>query len=435
MIEVFNENGEDVEVIEIDYIEEIEERVWTTQVDLIIIGDNVDTEQHYEKRGQRNTYLYQQVMALKDDYNVTFVTERQLNDMLIKKLMESEFYSIVPITVIESFYEPPSNKNELKELFGGGRLDLPKSKEHKNEDDYLEPPTKTSNLFLPQMQALEIMNQRESIVSVFWSPIPNVGAGTVMRAMGSLLASQGRKVLMIEFDWEYPKLARTTGLTHSSKNLKAALNYMQNNEGLAIQDFVVNNKIADEDLPLNHKEIKARLKKMPGTLFALSRNAELTYEEPINVTDQRIVERIFYQARKAGFEHILVDVASSPNDIFTILSLLVADERFAVVDDSFSTTGFFKMSMETLTNIDITEESFDLIITRIRDGLSGSEIAEYYDMTPILTLPFDDEAAFAQLDLTLELSDTYMDPLKAFLKRYGLNMNMMKEKPKKKLFG
>lgn len=274
------------------------------------------------------------------------------------------------------------------------------------------------------------------LVSVFWSPIPNVGVNSIVKAIGYTLASLSRKVLIIELDTELAKLARTTSLTHSEKDIYKALTGLETQQDNAIVQNIVNKDLAMEDLPFNFKQARAKLRELPSELYVLSRNSKISKKDEPTINDESVIERMFYQAKQSGFRHILVDVPSSPHNLFTTLSFLYADERFAVVDEHYGTSGIFKNAMEELDEILFTKDDFELIINGYTDEEILEHVREVYDMTPVLEIPYDDEIVTNHHNLLLYGGEVFMDEINQFVTRYGVAMEE-KEKKKKRfaIFG
>ncbi len=453
IIEILEKHtGKSIQVFEADYLEEVSEKVWDVAPDLVILSDTINSHS-VSNKGQKDIQIYNAILELKD-FNVNYIVKgKHLTNPVIKKLLNQEFYSIVPCNYLETLCKVPTTKEEVERLLEDENfvpeIEMALDKKEVTEDynAFVTPPTvvaspqtvekamnsyrEESEAYLPiKKEAIsDYISTNRPIVSLFWSPIPNVGVGSFIRILANTLAAQGRKVLMLEMDWEYPKLARQTALTHKTRNLKNALKSLLNGEK-QIEDYVVNNQIAEDDLPHTHKQAKLALRELPHSLFALSRNAEISYEDDFDFDDDQLIIKLFYACKQAGFQHILVDVPSSPNNLFTSLAMLSADEKFLFVDDAFTTSGIYRNSMKALEELDITEDQFQLIINKTRDEFPASEIAEFYQMAPVLSLPFDEEMFYYQVKLQLKAGKEYMNNVNAFAKRYGVSP--LEEEKKKK---
>ncbi|MFF0828870.1 AAA family ATPase [Brevibacillus sp. NPDC003359] len=433
------ENQVIIDSDEVDYLDDLKELIWSKMPDMIFVSDRIATRSPIDNKGKFDAYLYNFIMDLKD-WNLVFMVERPLQDSLIQKLFESEFYKIVPFTDPEKILALPTTREDVEKAFKSDNTYFPQSRSRVTDKAFIAPPSledsfddSNSPYYPHAIQSIDrIVDYSKPTVSAFWSPIPNVGVGSFITALGNILARGGRRVLIIEMDWEYPKLARRTGLSHKDRTLKGALVRMLNGEK-GINGFVVNNKVAEDDLPPTQRAIKQRLRNLPDTLFALSRNAQLHYEPAMELKDDRLIERLFFEAKQNGYHNILVDLPSSLSE-FTLLSLLSADERFAVVDDSFATSGIFKMAMQAYKALEMTEEHFQLIVNKVQEDASAAEVSKFYDMTPIVTLPFDSEMVTAQLDLKIEYGKAYMQQVRSFAKRYGINVDETMMPKKKGLF-
>ncbi|WP_374724090.1 hypothetical protein [Calidifontibacillus erzurumensis] len=451
IIEKYEETYNEVNVTEVDFLEDVQDKVWDVNPDVIIISEKVSTRENHSSIAKHYIHLYQFVTkTLKDFETVFIVHSKGVNSDLVKKFIENEYYAVIPYERLDILPQVPQNKKDVIDIFGGVQeivLNPLAAERSSEEDSFIEPPTKfaepknkdktlfipnsTDNkqqryIYLPNTTKVDLskLNTITPIVSLFWSPIPNVGVSSFIKALGYTLASRGKKVLIIELDWEYAKMARTTGLTHKDRHLKAALNSISSDDFEGIEGFIVNNQIAEEDLPYNYKHAKVRLRELPSSLFLLSRNADLEgYEEEPEFDDDTTIEKLFYYAKQAGFENILVDVPSSPQNVFTMLSMLCSNEMYAFVDENFSTSALFKLAMYSFNAIDIHKEDFHLIINKTREesGITAQYIAEYYEMNPVLSLPFDDEMIIQQLDLRLTGGKEYMDKVNVFANRYGIN--------------
>lgn len=413
-------------VIELEYIEDVEEKAWESNPEYIFISDDIDSKNNSKNNGRIEPLIYQAIVALNDTFDVIYVTERKDSDPLIRKLLEKGFFRF---SHKEDPLDIPGTLEQATRLLLRD-IDIPSA-----------PPTGGAVLDLPTrttaLTTTHYVDESRSIVTAIWSPIPNVGAGTFSRALAFTLAKQGRKVLLMELDWEYPKLSRTTALTHTDRNLKNLLrNISRLGKDVSIEDYVVNCKIAADDLPHTHKQAKLQLKKLPTNLFVLSREATARYEEEPELPDERSIDRLFFECKRAGFQHILLDLPSNPNNLYTMLSLLAADEKLAVVDESFATSGFFKMAMQAVEAIHISADDFELVVNKVRASLTAQEVSEFYDKTPSLALPYSDDVGIYQLELKMELGEDYMKHIKGFVKRYGIATDEIekKEKPKFALF-
>ncbi|CCF16497.1 hypothetical protein BLGI_4466 [Brevibacillus laterosporus GI-9] len=435
-------------VLEIDYLEDSISKVMEFNPDLIVVSDQVKTRKPLEKKGKRDAFLFQQIKHLQDWDTVFLSYQRNESDNLIGNLLEKDFFNIISVSRLESIIDLPKTKEDVRQLLGDDDLHI-LVKESNEECAFVPPPIMPSSQSddFPNNQKRDIylpsftnhwdrqINSSRAISTVFWSPIPNVGVGSFIRSLANYLGSCGRKVLIIEFDWEYPKIARQTGLTHHERTLRGALTRIANNEE-GIEGFVVNNKIAEDSLPHTHKNVVSRLRLLSSNFYVLSRNAELKFEEPYEIQDEKLIERLFFEAKEAGFQHIFVDVPSSPNDLFTSLSILAADEIIAIVDDSFSTSGIFKIAMQGFESIGVEEKEFQLIITKVQDGSNGADVAEFYGTTPAAILPYDPTMVVAQNDLRVVYGDDYMKNMKTFARRYGITSEEIENSDKKKtLFG
>lgn len=395
------------EVSELEYIEDVEEQAWATGAQHVFIGDAIESRNN----GNIEPLIYQTILALKDTFEVTFVTDQAKSHSLVRRLLEKGFYKV---SSMESPLETPRTLAQAAEVLIKD-VDIPAPVSMSN-GKVLDLP-----LNMGKSQPVHYVDESRSVVTAIWSPIPNVGAGSFARALAVTLAKQNRKVLLMELDWEYAKLARTTALTHSDRNLKNLLrNISRLGNEVSIEDYVVNAKMAEDDLPHTHKQAKQRLKRVPASLFVLCREATARYEEEPELPDARAMDRLFFECKRAGFQHIIVDLPSNPNNLFTMLTLLAADEKLVVVDDAFSTSGFFKMAIQALESIKLTADSFELVINKVKPTLTAQEVSEFYDKTPTLTLPYCDDMSLLQLELKLEYSDDYMKPVRNFVRRYGL---------------
>lgn len=446
-----NEIGH-VQFQEYDYIEDVEDAIWDHNPDLIIISDQLRTKS--KNNVLSDIELYQFIKDTRQERDVLFLVNEHRNagDRLVSKLVKDEFYSILPI-VHPIVKDAPDSLESFSAFFSNEHLP---SLNHKNapsldedgEDDFFEePPTilndeqqQTPNkmeFYLPNVQDHQGSSRNSGfmnrpIVSVFWSPISNVGCSSIMRSLGMELANNGRNVLLIELDYMTPKLSRMTGLTHQHRNLKNAIQGMTM-EDKRISEYIVNNKLAEENLPHTHKSVKLRLRDLPDNLYALSRSTEISFENEPSIDDDNFIEKLFYQAKEDGFQHILVDVASDPNSLMTMLPLLFADEKYAVVDESFSTSGLYKIAMDAFAKIEIEPEEFNLIINKTREAFTGKDVAEFYDdASPVATIPYDEDLLYAQLDLKLYGGKPYNQAIEAFARRFGVQQSMMSEPVKKK---
>lgn len=403
------------EVLELEYIENVEEKAWAEGPQQVFISDDIESQTN----GRIEPLIYQTILALNDTFEVVYITDRQKKNPLVRKLLEKGFYRFA---TKENPLETTKNLKQATEAYLKD-LDIPASV--LPNDNNLDLP-----MSMGKLTPIQYVDESRSIVTAIWSPIPNVGAGTFSRALAVTLARQNRKVLLVELDWEYSKLARTTALTHTDRNLKNLLrNIARIGNDLRIEDYICNAKMAEDDLPHTHKQAKQRLKKVPANLFVLCREATARYEDEPELPDERALDRLFFECKRAGFQHILVDLPSNPNNIYTMLTLLAADEKFAVVDDSFSTSGFFKMAIQALESIHLSAESFDLIINKVKPMLTAQDVSEFYDKTPVLALPYSDEMSLHQLELKLEYNDDFMKPLRNFIRRYGV---ALEESPKER---
>ena len=404
------------EVLELEYIEDVEEKAWSGGPQYVFVGDDIES-----RNNERiEPLLYQTILALHDTFEVVYITDQQKKNSLVRKLLEKGFYRFASK---DNPLKTPKTLQQASDAFLKD-IDIP-----------IPVLPRNNSLDLPQSIAMsssmQYVNDSRSIVTAIWSPIPNVGAGTFSRALAVTLAKQGRKVLLIELDWEYSKLARTTALTHTDRNLKNLLrNISRLGEDARIEDFIVNAKMAEDDLPHTHKAAKQKLKKLPSSLFVLCREATAQYEDEPELPDERALDLLFFECKRAGFQHILVDLPSNPNNIYTMLTLLSADEKFAVVDESFSTSGFFKMAMQALESIHLSADSFDLIINKVKPMLTAQDVSEFYDKTPVLALPYCDDMSLQQLELKMEYSEEYMRPLRSFTRRYGIEVKDLQKERK-----
>ena len=394
------------EVLELEYIEDIERKAWESNPTHIFISDEIESRTN----GKIEPLIYQTILSLNDTFEVFYITDQQKKNSLVRKLLEKGFYRFASK---DNPLETPKNLQQASDAFLKD-IDIP-----------IPMSPKDNSLDLPQSMGrfapVQYADESRSIVTAIWSPIPNVGAGTFSRALAVTLAKQNRKVLLIELDWEYSKLARTTALTHTDRNLKTLLrNISRLGEDARIEDFIVNAKMAGDDLPHTHKAAKQKVKKLPSSLFVLCREATARYEDEPELPDERALDLLFFECKRAGFQHILVDLPSNPNNIYTMLTLLSADEKFAVVDESFSTSGFFKMAMQALEGIHLSAESFDLIINKVKPMLTAQDVSEFYDKPAVLALPYCDDMSLQQLELKMEYSDKYMKPVRNFARRYGI---------------
>lgn len=406
----------EADIKEIENIEELEDAAWEFAPSRIYIGDGIDTQKE-----KIEPAILKAIVNLHETFDVVYITPRKTSDPLVKKLIEKGFYQI-----IKDHDEPiPGNIEDVKRQ---GELDIPLVQDKKDTGAILDLPIRES---ISLSGGIEL---GRSIVTAIWSPIPNVGAGTFIRALAYELACHERSVLIIEADWQYAKLARATALTHDERHFKSAIRFLNgNNPSVSIKDYTVNARLAEEYLPHTHKQAKQRLKKIPSSLWVMARSATLSYEDEPELPDERSIDRLLFECKKAGFQNILVDLPSDPDNAYTMLTLLAADERFAVVDDTFTTSGLYKMAMEAFSAIELHSEQFELVITKIREGLTTNEIAEFYDKTPILGLPFCNDLALLQLELSMTCGTEYMEQIRSFIKRYGVTVasKVKKEKDKK----
>ncbi|WP_026701657.1 AAA family ATPase [Salibacterium aidingense] len=446
-----------------DYVEQAEAAMESMNPDLLIVHDSAGSEQggviSKEKR------FVELMTTQKSERPITFITNMMLDHHLPRQLMASDFFRIIPSQKMEHLLTPPQNQEEVYYIFESEQ-NKPYDAIHVVNRNNTPAGSFNNNLHLPanesslqQMenkqlsQEHEILQQHQttdyqknathlrqnnddslqrSIVTVVWSPIPNVGVNTFMKALGYSLAERSKKVLLIELDTELAKLARTTSLTHSHRDLYQALSALETEKTFAIEDNMVNNELAIENLPFSYKEAKNRLKLLPNNLYVLSRDAVIGYRDDPDINNDRVIELMFYQAKKAGFDHILVDVPSSAENLFSTLSFLYADERLAVVDDSFATSGIYKNAMDALGAIDFEKEDFDLIINKYRDNDTLEQIAGFYEQQPVAALPYDEDLFHQHLDLKLQGGEAYMDVIYDLMQqRYGIEKPTVEKKKKK----
>ena len=474
--------GEDVKYRMFDYLEDVESVLLSETPDLLLVHESVGFKIDMSDLSKEMSLLG----FIEENHplvNMRYVTDKPIDSHLNQRLLEANFYYVIPTSKIDFIKHAPKNREEVYYLFDynewryGGEekekihkverkkpavmetLEQEKRlmKEKPTSDTYNQPggthnPTNLSqglNKFDSEEEREKAAFKQEDetkikyadeferpLVSVFWSPIANVGVNSIMKAVGVTLASMSRKVLLIELDTELAKLARTTSLTHDERDIYKALTGLETNQDEAIIQNMVNKDLAIENLPFNYKDARSKLRNLPANLYVLSRNAKITKKDEPTINDESVVERMFYQAKQAGFQHILVDVPSSPNNLFTTLSFLYADERFAVIDESYGTSGNFKIAMEELKEIHFTKNDFELILNQYTDVEMLDHISEVYDMSPILEIPYDNDNLMKQYNLMLEGGDVFMAAIEEFVSRYGV---VIKEKEKKKkrfaLFG
>lgn len=484
--ELEQETDGNLEFKEVSFIEDINRVIFEFIPEKIFINDEVETEVGYSKL-QKDIYFYDYIINELKGMDVVLLTDKSIKDRLNAKLIETGFYSICPVSKLEEYLlKPPRSLEELNEAFTEQFYLSNIHKENLNldkrttvvsgDDSFKAPPTKLAKP--PQANPIQVNplidfryegNDKPSyeveratnevemeqsaydrskvkealrmhtesnrpIVSVYWSPIPNVGVRSVMKATALSLARKGRKVLMIELDIMYPKLARSTFLSHKDRNIIKAVQALLNDEFL-IEDHIVNNQMALDNLPYKiASQAKPALRQLPNNLYVLSRNADIEFIFEPEITDNRIIEKLFFQARQAGFNNILVNVPSNPSHLFTTLALLGADERFLVVDDSDSTAVLFQNALDALKIIKIEENDFELIINKVSERVTASDIAERYRCNPILSLPFCEELIVNQRALFIEGGPDYMNAIHDFIvTRYGVEESDDFKK-KKKLF-
>lgn len=407
----------DGSLLEIESIEEAEEKAWEFNPNIVIIGDSIESA-----AGRKiEPLIYEAIMALKETFEIIYVTERKGDDPLIKRLLDKGFFKF---SSIEDPLTTPKNLKQAEETIMRD-IDIPAGVP--KEGNVVDLPLYNAK----NTQQVEYVDESRSIVTAVWSPIPNVGANTLARGLAYTLAKQDRRVLLIELDWEYPKLARTTALTHGDRNLKNLLrNISRLGKDANIMDYVVNCKIAEEDLPHTHKLAKQKLKKLPINLSVLCREATARYEEEPELPDEKALDRLIFECKRAGFQHIIVDLPSNPNNIYTMLTLLATDEKLAVVDDAFSTSGFLKIAMQAFETINISADDFELVVNKATPNLTAHDISEFYDTTPSISLPYCNEMCLHQLELNMAGSDEYMRPIRNFVKRYGIILEEKKNEKK-----
>ncbi len=477
-----------------DYLEDVEVILQDGQNHQVIIHEGFDVKGKGSELA-KEVRLKEFITTWQGKLTIRLVTEQSLENLLVKQLCHIGFYQIIPIDKLEHLLEPPQNEKELFYLFDYNEVTYGSPQEeyiHKvsrpqqetsvieseretpsyegiqkstrrvlvpeKESDYQHdgennsndradsitfdkaPKYEISELPGQETLSLELKGKDNSLnrplVSVFWSPIPNVGVNTLTKALGYTLALRSRKVLIIELDTELAKLARTTSLTHTERDLYRAISALETEKEYALRDNIVNSELAMDNLSFRFKEAKSSLRYLPSNLYVLSRDSMIGYKDEPEINNDRVIDLLFYQAKQEGFQHILVDVPSSPDNLFTTLSFLYADERFAIVDESYATSGVYKNSMKALENIDFEKEDFELIINKYRDRESAEHIASFYETSPVLELPYDPDLFYQQLDLRFNGGEAYMDAIETFVTRYGLEKTKKREGKKKlALFG
>ncbi|MCM3716579.1 AAA family ATPase [Alkalihalobacillus oceani] len=464
IMELFDQTGANWSYHEDSYLEDLRNSLWEQTPDMVIINDHLLIRERMNSL-QRDQAFYKFITEeLEGVVVVLLLTGSTDKSRLVERLIQDGFYHIIPVAQVERILDLPKSEEEVNLLLEGEKempeeslaeeVERPPEEEASVEKKSLVGELITTEKDPDEQEAPQPVQQQNelrpfpksdpnypigqndftrSLVSVFWSPIGNVGVSTIMKAIAFRLAQAGRKVLIVELDVEYPKMARTTGLTHQDKDIFQAVRSILNKQpGLA--QNVVNNEIAIEGLPHTYREVKKHLKLLPNNLYLLSANAELKHHGHIYFNeDDDLIERLFYEAKQEGFQHILVDVPSSPNDLLTNIPLLFADERFAVVDDSFSTNGLYFSAIEALKDLQ-DEKTFDLIINKTREFHTEEDIAEFYQREPVLSIPYRDEVVLEQINLRWDVDIDIMAAVDQFNERYGIQLKNEGQK-KKRFFG
>ena len=301
--------------------------------------------------------------------------------------------------------------------------------QYKNSRRYLTPSMINTNTSRKQTIS-------KTKITAVWSPIPNVGAGTFAKSLAYILAEEGRKVLLVELDLDYPKLARTTALTHSERNLGTLLRDIENldsgeNITLDIEDYIINSIIAEEGLTHTMKQAKQKLKKDPSNLYVLCREHTTQYEGGLETPNRVAMEWLLHDCKRVGFQHVILDLPSPPKDLSTMLALIMADEmageKIAIVDDSYGTAGLFKIAMQAFEEAGVVIEDFNLITNKVSKE-TAEDVAEFYGISPVMRLPYCEGMWANQLDLEIAPgSDKYMKHIQDFVKRYGVYCEAMEQ--------
>jgi len=191
----------------------------------------------------------------------------------------------------------------------------------------------------------------EKPVIGIWSPKPNMGAGTVARAL-AIAAAEKRNVVLVELDYYYPSIAYSMGISHPERNIQKAVANCGESGKSAIP-YLLDINSAVNSLPDTRRKLASYIRKLPDKLCILCCDGERGIEDFPAVEDATAVNNILDELANV-FDVTIVKLPSEVNDIMFAAGAHKCTHMITVLDPNPVTLALFRQRKELLKKMGVS---------------------------------------------------------------------------------
>lgn len=231
----------------------------------------------------------------------------------------------------------------------------------------------------------------------------NSGKKTFALALANILARNGKRVLLADFDYKNPALALTYGITHNQRNTEGYIEQTKRFGSFDMTNFFISASHSET----KQKDLKKQLDEVPTNIFFMTFSENFTVEAA-NLQSQHFndwnteqcfdyMERIVEELKEQNFDYRILILPVGADDMFNLPLVLASDNCI----------NLFKFNVEQLeaakrllTTFD--QQSLQKFKFILNETSKKVEQRDYIQMCSPLQLngiiPFDDYRAINEIN-------------------------------------
>lgn len=260
--------------------------------------------------------------------------------------------------------------------------------------------TKRSKFKVPQMPQIPRMNLRkdeedrgvnyqtsssEKIIT-FVGGKNGVGASSIAVNFAFMLASEGKKVIYVEFNEKYPSVSYWYELGIIDEGIDTFVNHLKSKSFAKIDDTIVKSyKIKSKE-----SAMQKNYKKFPETLDFLFFSKEYLSGTKAKIDTKDIKDMYLYLIFQLGYDYVILDVPSDISNDATKDALLFSNKIFPIITQDVSSVGYHMFNMNNLNKSGIFIENKTTYILNKYDkraSFTESQISNWINQDDMIVIP------------------------------------------------
>lgn len=180
-----------------------------------------------------------------------------------------------------------------------------------------------------------------NVISVYSAAL-NSGKKTIAVSLAQLSASEGKKTLLVDLDYQNSGIALTYGITNATKNMENYMKSVFDKDNFHFGDFVMNKKdfeTVNKDLSKAHAAVSSNLDFLIfSQAYRISMFPKLPNSNAESKTLQvyEIVKRFIEELHQSDYDVVILNLPNHYEDMFVIPVILESDKVVNVMKFSIS---------------------------------------------------------------------------------------------------